>query len=656
GLKTERDQVSPNTVSDLHYTYNDFGTVTKIADTPAGGTADTQCFSHDRYERLADAWTPNSGDCSTGPTATIGGPAPYRVHYDYDTVGRRTGQTQYGTSAGTRSTTYTFPTGATPATTTRPHTVTGTSTTDNTGTHTATYGYDNSGNTTGRPGAGGQQTLTWDAEGNLSGVTDAAGSTTFLYDAAGARLIRKDGTGKTLYLPDMEVRYTTATTNKTCTRYFGFGGTTVGQRTAGGLTWLSADAQGTGDISVAASTQAVTVRRQQPFGESRGAAVTWPNEKGFVGGTNDSTTGLVSIGARYYDAALGRFLSADPVVDPEDPQQLQSYAYAENSPVTHSDPTGERTDEQYYGKSGAATMERYVDPAEMDRLRQQELDRQKRAKEAQQKAYCKAHPIKCGFKKAVTGAANWVDEHKAEIIGFTAGFVAGAVCNMAIGVTGVGAVACGALAGAITNMVTYAYQTKVQGKGNFSWGGMLKTGAVGAVVGGLGGGLGSMVGSGITAGRAAMAAGDGLKAAFQVGKQAMGAEARNIASSTAGAVKGAGALVGGLKNAFSKPGPAANTTIGEVRDMFLPDVNGGAESVRKMAEKVRWSDSKLLRSVFKPRKNVFIQQKATEWAIDEGNHRMYELIARATATAAGRGTSKITFATEIYIKNFRPRG
>ncbi|WP_433089088.1 polymorphic toxin-type HINT domain-containing protein [Dactylosporangium sp. CA-052675] len=528
GLKTERDQVSPNTVADLHYSYNDFGTITKIADTPAGGTADTQCFTHDRYERLTDAWTPNSGDCSTGPTATTGGPAPYRVHYDYDTIGRRTGQTQYGTAAGTKTTSYAYPTGTVPANIVRPHTLTGTSTTDDTGTHTASYTYDNAGNTTGRPGSNGNQTLQWDAEGNLASVTDTAGSTTFLYDADGDRLIRKDVTGKTLYLPDMEVKYNTQTAGKSCTRYYSFGGTIIGQRTAGGLTWLGSDGQGTADVSVVATTQAVTVRRQQPFGEQRGASVTWPNEKGFVGGTNDPT-GLEQIGARYYDATIGRFISLDPVVDNKDLQQLQGYAYAENSPITHSDSTGERTDEQYYGKTGAANMERYVDPAEMDRLRQQELDRQKRAKEAQQKAWCKAHPIKCGLKKATTATVNWVDEHKAEIIGNIAGLAVGLGCGALIGVTGVGAVACGALAGAVTNMVTYAIQTKVEHKGNFSWGGMLKTGAEGAIVGGLMGGLGSVGGAALKAGKAALMGGGGFKAAAQAGGKAAAAESRSIA-------------------------------------------------------------------------------------------------------------------------------
>ena len=45
--------------------------------------------------------------------------------------------------------------------------------------------------------------------------------------------------------------------------------------------------------------------------------------------------------ARFYSAALGRFLSADPlVVAPGDPQMLDRYAYVRNNPLRYVDPTG----------------------------------------------------------------------------------------------------------------------------------------------------------------------------------------------------------------------------------------------------------------------------------------------------------------------------
>ncbi|WP_225827144.1 RHS repeat-associated core domain-containing protein [Streptomyces naphthomycinicus] len=71
------------------------------------------------------------------------------------------------------------------------------------------------------------------------------------------------------------------------------------------------------------------------FGESAEVVV------GFVGGTQDNSTGLTHLGARDYDPATGHFLSADPLLNPNDPQQLNAYAYANSSPVSLSDPSGQ---------------------------------------------------------------------------------------------------------------------------------------------------------------------------------------------------------------------------------------------------------------------------------------------------------------------------
>ncbi|WP_033433214.1 RHS repeat-associated core domain-containing protein [Saccharothrix syringae] len=108
-----------------------------------------------------------------------------------------------------------------------------------------------------------------------------------------------------------------------------------------GLKWLIPDHQGTNQITVAKDANlTVTQRRQTPYGANRGTAPpSWPDRLGFVGGRNDES-GLTQVGARLYDNASGRFLSADPVIDNNDPQQLNGYAYANNSPVTFSDPTG----------------------------------------------------------------------------------------------------------------------------------------------------------------------------------------------------------------------------------------------------------------------------------------------------------------------------
>lgn len=75
------------------------------------------------------------------------------------------------------------------------------------------------------------------------------------------------------------------------------------------------------------------------------SSTTPPSQKGFVVGDIDKTTGLTHIGARDYDTKLGQFISVDPLLSLDQPQSLNGYNYANNSPVTNSDPTGERNEE-----------------------------------------------------------------------------------------------------------------------------------------------------------------------------------------------------------------------------------------------------------------------------------------------------------------------
>ena len=90
-------------------------------------------------------------------------------------------------------------------------------------------------------------------------------------------------------------------------------------------------------------TGQLSYRRTTPFGSPRGAQPAdgdWYGEKGFVGGTVDKSTGLTHLGAREYDPAIGRFISVDPLIDYADPQQMHGFAYANNSPVSFTDPDG----------------------------------------------------------------------------------------------------------------------------------------------------------------------------------------------------------------------------------------------------------------------------------------------------------------------------
>ncbi|SNX59473.1 RHS repeat-associated protein [Streptomyces sp. TLI_55] len=352
--------------SDITYGYDASGNVTKLADAPEGKTADVQCFAYDYLRRLTDAWTQIAATCApSAGEATIGGPAAYRHAYEYDTMGNRTSETRYatgtaGAAALTQTTTY-IPNG-----TGNPHAhavKSAESRSVGAGKDekaTQSFEYDEVGNTTRRTRqATGlwtavDQSLEWDVEERLAAVTpyangvkDEANRTSFVYDAQGNRLLRKEKGAVTLYLGVQEIRLDTAKNTLSGTRYYAHGGQQIAVRTAAGVTWLAGGQNGTAEIAVRASDSAIQQRRTLPFGEVRGSNPSaWPGDKAFVGGTADDTTGLIHLGARDYDPAAGRFLSADPLLNVSDPQHLNAYAYGRNNPLVFPDPTG-----LYWGES-----------------------------------------------------------------------------------------------------------------------------------------------------------------------------------------------------------------------------------------------------------------------------------------------------------------
>ncbi|MFF1961825.1 polymorphic toxin-type HINT domain-containing protein [Streptomyces sp. NPDC058220] len=345
------DETHPYMLQDLNFTQDLAGNVTRILDgTTLGGTTkpDYQCFTYDGYRRLTEAWTPKTADCvTTGrTTANVDGAAPYWTSYTYNSAGQRKTETNHATTGNT-TTTYEYGTAAG-----QPHPLART-----TGARAATYAYDKSGNTTSRPGTQAAQTLGWNAEGKLASTTEpAAGSkpalnTSYLYDADGELLIRRaTGDGDTvLYLGATEVRLTVKGSTKTVsgTRYYTAAGQAIAVRTATvgtagtKLSFLAGDHHGTTSLVIDAATQAVTKRYTAPFGAPRGTKpTTWPDDKAFLGKPADTSTGLTHVGAREYDPGIGQFISVDPILALDQHQSLNGYSYANNTPVTSSDPTG----------------------------------------------------------------------------------------------------------------------------------------------------------------------------------------------------------------------------------------------------------------------------------------------------------------------------
>ncbi|QDY79425.1 RHS repeat-associated core domain-containing protein [Streptomyces qinzhouensis] len=333
--RTEQEGMPAPTV-ERAFGYDPAGNITKLTTAALGRDTDTQCFGTDYLRRLTEAWTPG-GDCTAPPTtAGLGGPAPYWHSYTFDAIGNRTSET-WRSQAGNTTRAYAYPAAGSP----QPHTLTSVTQTGPAGNRTDTFTYDSDGNTTARNLGGVGQSLTWDTEGLLASVGVNGQTTEFLYSAEGNRLIRREQGATTLYLGDTELRLNTATQTVTGTRSYAIHGSTVAVRKPAGLTWLSADHHGTGETAIDDTTGQAVHRLHLPYGGPRGTAGgTWPDEKGFVGGTMDTATGLTHLGAREYDPLTGRFVSVDPIIDYDDPQQMNGYAYGNNNPASFSDPDG----------------------------------------------------------------------------------------------------------------------------------------------------------------------------------------------------------------------------------------------------------------------------------------------------------------------------
>ena len=351
------DSTSSGLVDDLSYTFGNSavspgsGLLTETTDSQSGGTVtDTQCFTYDYAERVTQAWTATDGCAATpspGNSSTVGGTvAPYWQSWTYNPSGTRATQTDHdvtGNTANDTTTAYNYP--AQGSATDQPHTLTSTTATGpQAAPNTATYAYDADGNTTGiSGGALGAQTLTWNALGQLATDKTSAGTSSYAYDYAGNLIVQRDPGTTTFYTGDEQLVLNTSTGAVSGTRYYSIGGTTIAARTSSGtVDYLIPDRQGTDTLAINATTQAVTRRSYLPFGGTRGTApTTWPGDKGYVGGTQDTTTSLENLGAREYDSVTGRFISLDPLFEDTSPQQTNGYDYAGNNPVTGSDPTGQ---------------------------------------------------------------------------------------------------------------------------------------------------------------------------------------------------------------------------------------------------------------------------------------------------------------------------
>jgi RHS repeat-associated protein len=280
-------------LQDMRYTWDANGNLSYRADIRAG---ETETFAYDVLDRLTSV---------TGL---------YTESYTYNRIGNITSR---------NGVTYSYNDSA------HIHAVTAVG--------SMSYTYDANGNMITR----GDQTLTWDIENRLASVSGNSTSATFVYDGDGNRVKKIEGSQTILYINQY---YEVNLISGNATSSYYLGGKLIatfekGVSENGTLRYVHQDSlSSTSLMTDDDGVQIGATVKYLPFGGTRAGNV--PTDKLFTGQRLDET-GLYYYNARYYDATIGRFISADTVIQsPANPQYLNRYSYGLNNPLKYTDPTG----------------------------------------------------------------------------------------------------------------------------------------------------------------------------------------------------------------------------------------------------------------------------------------------------------------------------
>ncbi len=317
------DTPTPTTViQDLTYTYDNNGNITEIADDSETHTSKTTNYTYDDLNRLTAAST---------TLASFG--SNYNQTYTYDAIGNITSKSDQGT--------YTYAGNGY----TNPHAVTSIG--------TATSTYDNNGNLLAIKTNNATTTLyTWDYNNLLirASSTTSGFRATSTYDSFGQRAKYVTGTSSqtTTYYPSKGYNITGSTPTKHIFLPNGtMIATIVGTGTSTTVSYIHTEHLGGTNVVTNSAGDAVTqLLDYYPYGTRRLNEGTDVSQREFTGHEYDETEDLVYMGARYYNANIGKFITQDPVFWDfdysrlTDPQIFNSYTYARNNPITYTDPDG----------------------------------------------------------------------------------------------------------------------------------------------------------------------------------------------------------------------------------------------------------------------------------------------------------------------------
>ena len=308
------------TIQALNYAYDSVGNITKIEDY-SSTTAKIVNFGYDALYRLSTASTTNASTSHN-----------YLQTWGYNAIGNISttsaiGDYQYDGHTGTNYA--------------NPHAATSIG--------SMTLNYDRNGNLGTTTQGTTQWLYNWDYKNQLTQAASGTATTTYGYDHNGSRVrMAVNGLATTTY-PTKNYNVQGATT----TKHIYAGGELIAEVIGNGNSTstyiVHTDHLGGTHVMTNASGTAVATYDYYPYGDQRISSGSVSEQRRFIGEQYDSGLNLSYLNARYYTGTRGNFLSEDPTFlslsakDTQllsDPQQLNSYSYGRDNPITQKDPTG----------------------------------------------------------------------------------------------------------------------------------------------------------------------------------------------------------------------------------------------------------------------------------------------------------------------------
>ena len=204
------------------------------------------------------------------------------------------------------------------------------------------FDYDANGNVVKRnKGLDGEQALVWDAQNRLSQVRNKSGDLVeqYWYGVEGAR-VKKTSGGTTTYTFFAHYEEEVTGTVTTAVSHYSFGGLRFAVKRGAALHHLHGDHLGSTSLTTDTAGAATASRAYYAYGAERSSTGELQTDRTFTGQKRDAT-GLMYYNARYYDPALGTFVSPDSLVpDPGMVIDYNRFLYVRGNPLRYRDPSG----------------------------------------------------------------------------------------------------------------------------------------------------------------------------------------------------------------------------------------------------------------------------------------------------------------------------